>query len=141
MVARPHDRFSRSVTLTEADVAEFASRSGDENPLHHDLRRARASRYGGLIASGPQTSSLLMGLCASHFSRGAEMVGLEFTFRFRSAVKAGERVELEWLVAAVRETSRHGTHIVDLYGRMRTESGTTAVGAKGRVLVVERPAE
>ncbi len=134
---RPKERFSTEVQLTPESVAEFATRAGDANPIHHDAERAAATRFGGLVASGPQTSSLLMGLTASHFSQHGAMLGLEFSFRFRRAVGASERVRLEWLVVGVRPSTTLGGDLVQLRGRLLNENGETAVGAKGRVLVFE----
>lgn len=136
--ARPKDRFSRTVHLDPDEVARFASAAGDDNPLHHDPAAAAASRFGRRIASGPQTSSLLMGLAASHYAASGPMLGLEFTFRFRRPVYADERVDLEWMVVQVRPSRSLGGEIVSLVGRMRNADGQTAVGAKGRVLLVDR---
>ncbi len=138
MDIRPHQRFSTRLSLDAGAISAFARAVGDANPLHHDVGYARATRYGGIVASGPQTSALLMGLAATHFSQGADMVGLEFTFRFRAAVPVDDTLELEWLVTAVRATSKPATQVVDLCGRLRTSRGTTAVGARGRVLVTHR---
>jgi acyl dehydratase len=63
------------------------------------------------------------------------MLGLEFWFRFRRPVYADETITLEWLVVAVKESSRLGGEVIDLRGRIRKQNGETAVGAKGRVLV------
>lgn len=45
---------SGSRTLTEADILDFA-RQWDPQPFHTDPEAAKASAYGGLIASGFQT--------------------------------------------------------------------------------------
>jgi acyl dehydratase len=107
------------------------------NPLHHDPDFAARSRFGRLIASGPQTSAMLMALTASHFSKSAAMLGLDFWFRFKKPVFADEMVNLEWMVISVNPNSRLGGDLVDLRGRMVKETGETAVGAKGRVLVLK----
>ena len=135
MEIRPHDRFSAQLTLGATGISEFATAAGDANSLHHNPRFADRSRYGGIVASGPQTTAHLMGLTATHFSREAEMVELEFSFRFRAPVYADEDITLEWLVISVRDTSRGTGKLVDLRGRIRNAKGRTAVGAKGRVLV------
>jgi 3-hydroxybutyryl-CoA dehydratase len=88
-----------------------------------------------LLASGPQTTAYLMGLTASHFSKRGAMLGLEFWFRFRRPVHADETITLEWLVVSVKHNPRLGGDVIDLRGRIRKETGETAVGAKGRVLV------
>lgn len=133
--ARPHDRFSATVTLTPESVAAFADAAGDTNPVHRDAAFASATRFGRRIASGTHTGALLLGLTASHFSRGCSMVGLEFWLRFRRPVFADETVVLEWLVVQVTPSERLGGDIVDLRGRVRRLDGETALGAKGLVLV------
>jgi 3-hydroxybutyryl-CoA dehydratase len=65
------------------------------------------------------------------------MLGLEFWFRFRRPVYADETITLEWLVIAVKHNPRLNRDVIDLCGRIRKETGETAVGAKGRVLVTE----
>lgn len=128
-------RFSATVDLDPEVVSRFARASGDENPLHHDDGFARASAYGQRIASGPHTSALMMAATASHFARGGPMVGLEFWFRFRRAVPARQRIRIDWLVIDVRAGTRPAGEVVELRGRLRTEDGGTAVGARGKVLL------
>jgi acyl dehydratase len=50
-----------TVTLTEAEILEFGRRF-DPQPFHVDPEAARASVFGGLIASGWHTGSLFMRL-------------------------------------------------------------------------------
>jgi 3-hydroxybutyryl-CoA dehydratase len=134
----PHERFSSTIVLTPATVSAFARAAGDDNPLHHDPDHAAGTRYGRLVASGPQTTAHLMALTASHFSQRGAMVGLEFWFRFRRPVFANETIRLEWLVVSVEPNSRLSGDVIELRGRIRNEAGETAVGAKGRVLVSEK---
>ena len=138
MRAYPHERFSAEVQLSPAAVRAYADTIGDSNPVHHNEGFAAGTRYGRLIASGTQTTAHLMALTASHYSRGSAMVGLEFWFRFRKAIYADETIKLEWLVVSVKENPRLKGDVVELRGRIRNESGETAVGAKGRVLVTDR---
>ena len=138
MRAYPRERFSSQVTLTPAMVGAYADAAGDDNPVHHDAAFAASTRYGRLIASGTHTTALLLGLTASHFSKRGAMVGLEFSVRFRRPVYADETIRLEWLVVKVTPNLKLGGDIVDLRGRITAEDGRTALGAKGRVLVVDR---
>lgn len=135
---RPHERFELEVALDPEDVARRAEAVGDRNPVHHDAEFAARTRFGRQIASGAHTSSLMMGLTASHFSRTASMLGLEFWFGFRRPVYADERIRLEWLVIGVTPNETLGGDVVELRGRILGEDGLTALGAKGRVLVTER---
>ena len=135
MHTQPHERFSVVLALAPGATGAFARGVGDSNPLHHDADFAATTRFGRVLASGSQTTAHLMALTASHFYKRGAMLGLEFWFRFRRPVYADETITLEWLVVAVKESSRLGGEIVDLRGRIRKQNGETAVGAKGRVLV------
>lgn len=137
MKANPRDRFSSRVTLTPESVARYATAAGDDNPVHHDPAFAATTRYRRLIASGTQTSALLLGLTASHFSKQGAMVGLEFWVRFRRPIYADETVFVEWLVVRVTPNAKLRGEVVELRGRIRGQNGETAVGAKGRVLITD----
>ena len=138
MRAYPRERFSSQVTLSPSMVGAYAEAAGDDNPVHHDAAFAASTRYGRLIASGTHTTALLLGLTASHFSKRGAMVGLEFWVRFRRPVYADETIRLEWLVVKVTPNEKLGGEIVELRGRIKSENGQTALGAKGRVLVTDR---
>jgi acyl dehydratase len=136
--AQPHERFSARIMLSPETASDVARALGDHNPLHHDPAHAATTRFGRLLASGPHTTAQLMALTATHFSRRGAMIGLEFWFRFRAPIYADDTIDLEWLVISVRENARLKGEIVDLRGRIRKESGVTAIGAKGRVLVTDQ---
>ena len=138
MKAFPRERFSSDVSLTPAMVAAYASAAGDTNPVHHDSTFAAATRYGRPIASGTFTTALLLGLTASHYSKSAAMVGLEFWVRFRRPLYADETIRLDWLVVKVTPNPKLKGDVVELRGRIRNESRDTALGAKGRILVTDR---
>jgi 3-hydroxybutyryl-CoA dehydratase len=133
----PRERFSSEVTLTPAVVAAYARGVGDTNPLHHDPVYASSTRYRRLIASGTQTTALLLGLTASHYSKRGAMVGLEFWVRFKRPIYADEKIRLEWLVVKVTRNERLGGDVVELRGRIKGEDGVTALGARGKVLVTD----
>ena len=116
----PHERFSAAVPLEPSATSAFARAVGDTNPVHHDAEYAAASRFGRLLASGPQTTAHLLALTASHFSKRGAMLGLEFC---RRPVYADETITLEWLVVSVKKNSRGDGEIIDLRGRIRKQTG------------------
>jgi len=138
MRAHPHERFSSEVTLTPETVVDFAAMAGDDNPIHHDETFAATTRFGRRTASGPHTTALLLALTAAHFSKKGAMLGLEFWVRFRRPVYADETIRLEWLVVKVTPNDKLNGEVVELRGRIQGRDGKTAVGAKGRVLVMDR---
>lgn len=128
-------RFSRYETLTSGKIAEFAQMVGDTNLLHRDEKVAAGKNYPNIIASGPQTSALLMAFTADYFSKMGLMLGLEFYFRFMKAVVCDEEIKLEWMIVKVTPHSKLGGNLIDLRGRIVNPQGDTAVGAKGLVLL------
>jgi len=138
MRAYPRERFCSEVALSPAMVAEFANAAGDDNPIHHDPEFAATTRFGRPIASGPQTTALLLGLTASHFSKKGAILGLEFWVRFRQPIYADETIRLEWIVVKVTPNEKLKGEIVELRGRIKGQNGKTSLGAKGRVLVTDQ---
>lgn len=128
----------RALPLTPDGVARFASEAGDENPLHHDEAHARGTRFGGLIASGTQVVATMMGLTATHFSRGGAALGLEFSFRLRKAARAGDTLQLRWRVVRVEPKEKLGGDLVFLEGEARDGAGDVAVTATATLLATER---
>jgi TRAP-type C4-dicarboxylate transport system permease large subunit len=70
------ERFSRRFTFDAESIRQFAALCGDANPLHHDAAAAARGPFGTLIASGPQTASLMMGLNATFFCARFDALGL-----------------------------------------------------------------
>ena len=75
MHTQPHERFSAVLALAPDATGAFARVVGDPNPLHHDADFAATTRFGRVLASGPQTTAHLMALTASHFSKRGAMLG------------------------------------------------------------------
>ncbi len=134
----PGETFSKGHVFTAESIAAFAAMAGDWNPLHHDPQMAKASRFGGLIASGTQTSAMLMGLAAEHLSQTNDVAGLEFTFRFRRALPAGLEAIFTWRIAAIERSEMFGGDIVILTGEITDSAGQRYVTADGRAVIWPR---
>ena len=63
-----------SIVVEEAEVIAFAQRF-DPQPFHLDPDAARQTRFGGLIASGWHTASLMMRLIVEHYLSRAASLG------------------------------------------------------------------
>ena len=132
------ERCSRSVHFSAESIAEFARLTGDANPLHSDPAAAARSRHGRVIAAGQHTTSQLIGLAATYFSRGnhgaadeelRELLCLNFNFSLKSPVFAGESVELAWVVSSLEWSGRLNGWLVQADG---------VVSASERLCVVAR---
>lgn len=131
------ETFGRELRFTAETIAAFAAMCGDTNPLHHDPAVAAASRFGGIIACGPHTTAVLMALIADHFSGRGPGVGLGFTFRLRSAVRAGEVVQMRWRVTGIARKDSMRGHVISMEGEMVRPDGTVAVAASGEMLAMD----
>jgi len=108
------ERCSRTMQFTRESIAGFARLTGDANPLHTDTDAAARSRHGRVIAAGQHTTSQLIGLAATYFSRGhddtaaelRELLCLNFNFSLKSPVFADETVEFSWVVASLEWSGR-----------------------------------
>lgn len=129
------ETFNQQVTLTEAEIADFARRCGDMNPLHHDRDYAAKTRFTRILACGPHYTSLLMGMAATHFSRQGAMLGLEFNFNFLRPVLADDTITLQWEVSDVLNKDSFGAELVSLNGKITNHLDKVVLTATGKVLV------
>jgi acyl dehydratase len=129
------ERITDEARFSKEEVTEFARLAGDENPLHHDEEFAKATRFGGIIACGPQIASRFMGMTATHFSKRGASLGLEFTLRFAGPVRPEERLEMVWDVVDVTSKPKLNGEIVKLDGRVTNKAGEVVLAGTGTVLV------
>lgn len=126
-------RFSREHHFDEEQVKAFARMAGDDNPVHHDLEKAHEAQFPELIASGTHTTSLLMGLTASHFSERGRVLGMNFSVDLLRPVLATEKVTLEWVVTS-RTQHLKGGWVLELEGNVRAQDDRPRLLGHGRVL-------
>lgn len=103
------DNASLRKTITEADVLLFAAISLDTNPAHLDAVQAGQSRFGGRIAHGMLTGSLISGVLGTKLP-GAGTIYLEQTLRFLEPVRVGATVEARVEVVEVGDKGRVRMH-------------------------------
>jgi acyl dehydratase len=96
------------VSVSEEEIIDFASRF-DPQPFHVDPEAAKASAYGGLIASGWHTAALFMGMfvrdqlldSASMGSPGVEEI------RWTAPVRPGDTLRARSTITDVQPSSKH----------------------------------
>lgn len=80
-----------SKTITEADIVLFAGVSGDNNAIHTNEEFARSTIFGGRIAHGFLSASVISAAVANRLP-GPGTVYLSQSLRFRAPVKPGDTV-------------------------------------------------
>ena len=108
--------FEKTIRLTEEEISTFAKLSEDMNPLHHNVEVAKASRFGGIIASGPQSSALFMGTIATYLSPGDLVMGMRIEGEFRVPIKPDLDLQIRWTVKTVIPKPKLNGYIVSCKG-------------------------
>jgi len=81
--------------ITEADVTLFGLVSGDLNPVHFDEDFASKTKFGGRVAHGMLTTSLVSAAVAR---MPGVVVLLEQSFKYVAPVRIGDTVRVEGVV-------------------------------------------
>lgn len=84
------DTFSTTREVTDALIREFASLSGDHNPIHLDEEFARATRFGQRIAHGMLSGAFISAVLGNEF-KNRKIVYLSQTMRFTAPTFIGDR--------------------------------------------------
>ena len=93
-------------TITEADIVLFAGASGDNNAMHLNEEFARTTPFGGRIAHGMLTASVISAAVANRLP-GPGAVYISQQLNFRAPVRPGDTVTAHIQVREiVRERSR-----------------------------------
>jgi len=128
---------SRRYTFTTENIRAYAEMAGDTNRLHHDLEFAKASRFGGLIASAAHSTGVLFSVAADKFAPNGEAVGLGFSLTLRRAVRAGAETDLIWKISGRDWCGKLNGTVIEMAGEIRDINSTqTLVKAEGRMLML-----
>ena len=95
-------------TITDADIVLFAGVSTDFNAVHMDEEYARTTPFGGRIAHGMLSASLLSAVLGNH-EPGPGVVYLSQSLRIRAPVRIGDTVHAR---VTVREVLAEKSRVV-----------------------------
>ena len=89
-----------SKTITEADIVLFAAVSGDNNAVHVNEEFAATTQFGGRIAHGILTASVISAAIANRLP-GPGTIYLGQQLRFKAPVRPGDTVHARVTVVSV----------------------------------------
>jgi acyl dehydratase len=122
-----------SIAVEEDEILSFARRF-DPQSIHTDPDAARQSAFGGLIASGWHTASLMMRLYVDHFlSHVASLSspGVD-ELRWLKPVRPGDELSLRvTVVATKRSRSKPDRGIVRSYIEVRNQRDEVVMTVRG----------
>ncbi|MBY8974489.1 MaoC family dehydratase [Rhodobacteraceae bacterium NNCM2] len=101
---------SRSVekTITDTDIRMFADVSTDHNPVHLDEEYAQETMFGGRIAHGMLTASLISAVIGEQLP-GHGTIYMGQSLKFLAPVFPGDHVVAEVSVATIDHAKRRVT--------------------------------
>ncbi len=103
------------ITITQAQVNQFAEATGDHQWIHVDVERARAGPFGGPIAHGFLTLSLLPRIVESSIAVTELRMGVNYGLnrvRFMTPVPVGGRVRGRMKLLASEPIDNDGKQMV-----------------------------
>jgi 3-hydroxybutyryl-CoA dehydratase len=121
-------RAERIRTITEVDIVDFAQVSGDDNPLHLDPHYAAQTPFGGRIAHGFLTASIISAILGTELP-GPGSIYLGQTLKFLAPVRVDDTVTVSVEVIAIREEKR----IVTLRTDCINQDGTLVLTGEATV--------
>ncbi len=130
-----------SVTVDAAEVHDFATRY-DPQPFHIDPDAAEKSIFGGVIASGWHTCSMMMRLVVDGYLRDSSSMGSPGIdeVRWLKPVRAGDVLRVTSTVLdVVPSKSKPDRGVVNSFWEAHNQHDELVATIKGRGLFMRRP--
>jgi acyl dehydratase len=121
-----------SIAVEEAEVLAFGRRY-DPQPFHTDVEAAKASMFGGLIASGWQTAGLMMRLVVQHYLSHVASLGSPGVdeVRWPQPVRPGDTLSVRATVLSARRSkSKPDRGIVETLFEVLNQRGEVVMSVK-----------
>lgn len=128
-------------TVTEAEILAFAT-AFDPQPFHIDSEAAAKSIYGGIIASGWHTCSMMMRMMVDNFLGDAASLGSPGVdeVRWLKPVRAGDTLSVSTrATSATPSTSKPDRGVVATEWRAINQRGELVATVKGMGMFARRP--
>jgi acyl dehydratase len=131
---------TRARTITEADIVQFGSLTGDFNPMHFDAEYMKSHLLGQRIAHGMLTISYAIGQAYQlGFMEKTVLAFREINMKFSSPVYIGDTIHVDLEVRELKDAARMGGGLVTFGAKVVKQDGTTVQKGDWIVLVASRP--
>jgi len=128
-------------TILEQEILDFARRF-DAQPFHVDREAAKASMYGGLIASGWHTASFFMGLLVRGLLHDVASLGASGIdeLRWLKPVRPGDTLRARLSVVGTRPSTKHADRgLLTCVGEMFNQHGERVLLIRWSAMIGRRP--
>lgn len=133
---------TRGRTITESDIVQFGSLTGDFNPMHFDADYMQGHMLGQRVAHGMLTISYAVGQAYQlGFMEQTVLSFRSIDMKFSAPVYIGDTIHAEISVKETKEAKRLGGGTVTLGMRIINQEGKAVQKGDLVVLVAARPDE
>lgn len=132
-----------SIAVDAEEVVDFARRF-DPQPFHVDAKAAALGPFGGLVASGWHTASLMMRLLVEHYLSPVASLGSPGVdeLRWLQPVRPGDRLSLRVTVGEARRSrSKPDRGIVEARIELLNQRDVVVMTVRAMTLMRCRPGE
>ncbi len=134
---------TRGRTITEADIVQFGTLTGDFNPMHMDAEYMKTTAFGQRIAHGMLSLSYAVGQAYQLGFMERTVVafrGLEM--KFSLPVYIGDTLHVEIIVKAKdKPNARLGGGLITFGVKIINQDGKTVQSGDWLVLIATKPVE
>ena len=128
---------TKSRTITEADVVNFAGLSWDHNQLHTDAEYAAGTQYGKRIAHG------LLGVIAHaglsyELTEDSILALLELNWQFKGPLFIGDTIHVEQVVKEMRESSTGDRGVLKFEKKVINQRGEVVQTGTTTILLAKK---
>ena len=119
------------------------SQLNDPWPIHVDEEEAKRSPYGGIIASGGYTITLmyrsLLGIYNNSATQWAFLGGLDWKLNFTNPVRPGDCLRSKMTIHGARSSSKEWRGVLNSTTEMVNQNGETALSVDVVSFLATRP--
>lgn len=130
----PGDKFSESITITEAHIVKAAGLFRDFNALHTNEPNMKKSRFGKRILHGALTFSFMVGVYSNVF-HDTDISTVEASIKFTAPIYINDTIHMEWEVKKLEDKPKIDGGLVALSGEVKNQEGIIAATLEAKILV------
>lgn len=131
---------TRSRTITEADIVQFGSLTGDFNPVHFDAEYMKNHMFGKRVAHGMLTLSYAMGQAYQlGFMEQTILSFRSMSMKFSQPVYIGDTIHVELTVSETKAAKRLGGGTVTFNIRIVNQEGKAVTKGEWVALIASKP--
>lgn len=130
---------TKSRTVTEADIVNFAALSWDTNPLHTDREFAAKTVFGERIAHGMLGLVIHAGLSQMlGIMEGTLIAFLGMTWSFQKPIRIGDTIHVIQKVKEIQETTKEDRGVITFDKELVNQKGEIVQKGTTTVLMARR---